>query len=160
VIDVAPRCEIIKRLLMIEAPSVEWRECCNSLLQRVSGEVAPLRNRYVHDHWSLEPEGLVRTDKRGKIGRPQSHQPEAFLFNTEHVTDPLILERFNAKVQMVMTGLAFAELDLAEWRKRGLPIKPSPILLEASTPNSRYLTPREHHSSPQRKTSPTGLVFD
>lgn len=158
--NISGRCDILKRLLVNDAPSEDYRVWLAGLLGRVSGELAPLRNRYVHDHWTVTNLEIVRLDKRAKIAKPQSRERDTLLFDTRHVTDPDDIDKLTARITLVLAMLAFAEYDLGVWRQTGLPLKPHPQYTEASKPNARYRTPQEHFvaSAQERETSP--LVFD
>lgn len=62
--NISARCDILKRFLHLEPVGDEFREWLVAVLNRVSNELAPLRNRYIHDHWSVKLDAIVRTDKR------------------------------------------------------------------------------------------------
>src|SRR5688572_22377114 len=58
------RCALITRLIYLEDVGDEWRNWFVMVLNRVSEELSPLRNRYVHDQWSIKFDGITRIEKR------------------------------------------------------------------------------------------------
>jgi hypothetical protein len=122
--DVAERCRILKTLCYVDGPGGEWRETFERLLNRIENELAPLRNRYVHDYWKLTDEALERMDRRARLGKPQSFQEKQITFDTTHVTPHNEVGDFSVKVAIAMSGLHFALLDLTNWRAGSFPERP------------------------------------
>lgn len=158
--NVSARCDILKRLLVNEAPSEAYREWLTALLDRVSGELSPLRNRYVHDHWTVNNLEIVRTDKRAQIGKAQSRQPLTLRFDTRHVTDPKDVDNLTHRITLVLAMLAFAENDLRIWRHRGQPLEPHPEYIAASKPRARYTTRQEDEEAARQGRPPSPFAFD
>lgn len=158
--DVGQRCEMIKRLIVIENPGAAWRNWLIALITRASGELAPLRNRYVHDGWHVKELKLIRTERRGKVGKPQSRTEPQYTYDAEHVTDPQDVLRLIMKVNLVWTMLAFAEYDLRVWREKGQPLEPLEQHIQASKPNVRYLTPQEHDEALRQGRQPSEYIVD
>lgn len=158
--NLSSRCEILKRLIHLEAPSDQWREWFVALLDRVSNELAPLRNRYIHDYWDVKITGITRLDKRAKIGKPQSREAPILTFNTKHVTDPQEVAKLNQRCVAVLVGLSVAGQNLAIWRKTGRPLEPDDLWLPLSKPRARYLIPLEYLELLGSKRPPDGVVFD
>ena len=157
---VAGRCDILRRLITIEAPSPEYREYLIAVLNRISGELAPLRNRYIHDNWSISHEQVVKIDKRAKITKPQSRQAELLLFNTEEVTPTEQVDKLTDKVRLLMVLLYWAAYDLRHWRRTGQPLKPDPQYLPASQPNARWSNAVERAEALRLGEKPPEYVFD
>jgi hypothetical protein len=158
--DISQRCEIIKRLVVIENPGTAWRDWLIALVNRVSGELAPTRNRYIHDSWHIHDLKLIRVEKRGKVGKSQSRADVQFTYDTEHVTDPIEVEKLRLRVNLVFAMLAFAEMDLRVWRHNGGSLEPHPQYIAASKPNARYRTPQEHDEALRQGPLASELVFD
>lgn len=158
--NISSRCDILIRLLVNDAPGKEYRTWLTALIRRVSGELAPLRNRYVHDHWEVSDVQIIGTDKRAKIGKAQSRLPETLSFDTRHVTNPEDVDKLTARITAVLVGLAFAEIDLRQWRKTGQHLEPHSQYIEASKPNARYRTPREIAATNALKPPTSAYVFD
>jgi hypothetical protein len=158
--NISGRCDILKRLLTIEAPSETYRTWLIGLLNRVSTELAPLRNRYIHDRWVVTHEKTVRTDKRAKIQKAQSFQTERLLFDTEHVTVPTEVDKLTQRTTLVLAMLSFAEHDLRVWRRTGRILEPQAKYVEASKPNARWRTPEEHKEAIKQGRPASDFVFD
>ena len=154
------RCDILKRLITHAAPSPEYRKCIVGILNRVSGELAPLRNRYVHDKWSITHEEIVKIDKRAKIGKPQSRADEVLSFNTEEVTPTELVDKLTSRVRLVFSALHWIAYDLRHWRRTGQPLEPHQQYIEASKPNARWLTRQEHEEALRLGQKPPEYVFD
>lgn len=159
VTDVAPRCEIIKRLIVLSHPGESWRDWFIALIQRVSGELAPTRNRYIHDEWQADATTIVRRDKRAKIGREQARQPLSLSFDTKHPTSPNEIEQFTMKVATVLAFIETAKIDLRIWQQGGQIREPNPQDWEGCKPNARYQTPREDIEAERLGLPTGGLVF-
>jgi hypothetical protein len=158
--NISGRCEVIKRLLTHSAPSPEYRKWLIAVLTRVSGELAPLRNRYVHDNWSISHEQVVKIDKRAKIGKPQARKDEVLLFDTEEVTPTELVDKLRNKVTLVFMMLYWAAYDLRHWRRTGEPLKPHEQYIEASKPNARWRTLQETAEARRQGPPPSEYVFD
>jgi hypothetical protein len=158
--DTSQRCEMIKRLIVIENPGAAWRDWLIALINRVAAELSPTRNRYIHDNWHIKDLKLIRTDRRGKVGRPQAREDVQFTYDIEHVTDPSDVEKLISKTNLVWAMLAFAEYDLRHWRRKGQPLEPLPQHIPASKPSARYQTPREVEEARRQGLPTSGLVFD
>lgn len=160
--DTSQRCEMIKRLIVIENPGTEWRDWLIGLINRISGELAPARNRFIHDSWHIKDLKLIRIERRGKVGRPQSRTDITYSFDTQHVTDPKDVEKLLMKVGLLIAMLAFADYDLGVWRKDDRKLLPHDEYLEATKPNARYRTPAEHDEAIKKGTlrPESHYVFD
>lgn len=158
--SIGSRCEMLKRLAICEIPESEYRSWLIAVLERVRSELAPLRNRYIHDRWSVNDQEIVRTDKRAKVRKDQGIRPASLSYDTKHVADPMEVDRFTHRVHIVMTGLSFARLHLHSWRTRKFPLTLDPLMLPASMQNARYLTPLEHLEVLARKRPRADYVID
>ena len=158
--DVSSRCEMLTRLITLEHPTPAFRNWLISLLRRVSGEIGPLRNRYVHDAWAVRNGELLRYDRRAKIGKAQSHQEATLQFDLTHVTPFDEVQRVDERAKYVMTGLLFAEQDLTRWRKTKSGRDPLPEWLPMSKPNARYQTRQEHSEALAQGLAPAPYILD
>lgn len=158
--QVGLRCEILKRLLIVEAPSQNWREWLTAILDRVSGELAPIRNRCIHDAWSRKDGKMTRTDRRLQIGKSQSRQPDTLIYNTEHVMPADQVERLLRQVEAVTGALEGANRDLRKWRETGQPVEPDPQLVPVCKRTARYWTDQERAEAQKLGQTPSGYKFD
>jgi hypothetical protein len=158
--NISSRCDILKRLITDSKVPRAYAEWVIALLHRVSGELAPLRNRYVHDSWDITHEEVTKIDKRAKITKAQSRQPDQLLFDTKDVTPTTEVDKLIAKVTLVMAMLSFARFDLAHWQQTKLPIEPHPPYIEASKPRARYRMLQEHVEATRQGPLTSDYVYD
>ena len=158
--NVGSRCILLKRLSYLEDVGDEWREWFCAVVDRISGELAPLRNRYVHDAWAISYEEIVRIDKRAKLVKPQARQPQEVRYDTRYVTDPADVEKLRYRILAVMAALALSEQSLGRRRKTGGHLRLDPLLLPVRKPLARYMTPLEHLQRLGGTQPPEPYVFD
>jgi hypothetical protein len=108
-------------------------------LNRTGGELAALRNRYIHDSWTIVGSLMTRVDKRAKLEKPQSHRRKALRFKTRHDTTNTDLERLTERVHTVAIALQVATKSLRLWRSEGRRPRVWKQWLPASKPNARML---------------------
>jgi hypothetical protein len=117
--DLSQRCEIVRRLVFLKAPSDDWRECVTGLINVIQNEVAPRRNRFVHDDWAVRENEMVRHDRRIKIQRPQSHQPAQLIHLTKNVAPVSEITEITGVVVNLMVHLTMLTIGYRAWRKTG-----------------------------------------
>jgi hypothetical protein len=156
---IGTRCEQLKKLLHLSNLDHDWTEWACALLARASGELAPLRNRYVHDLWQIQPKP-VRLDRRAKIRKPQSHQKAEFAFNTEYPTGYKELERLSTCISTVSTALGVATESLQRWRAEGLPPALDPQWSPACKPNAQCPSYVRLLAAPGQPLVPSGFSFE
>lgn len=66
------RCNLILKLASLDAIDDEWFEILDDLIVRVRQELAPERNRLVHDPWIVADEGFRQWDQRSFLKQPQA----------------------------------------------------------------------------------------
>lgn len=113
------RIAVIKRLFVHFDVEIEWRRWAESLFNRVVTELGPLRNRYVHDRWVLRNGEMETVDKRAKIRKVQSREPDKLVFDNSKVTTVDKVDRLRDYIDTVIVGLNFMQLDLEAWRNSG-----------------------------------------
>lgn len=130
--DTSSRCEAIRRLAFVTGPDGEWRDCLIRILNRIQGELAEERNRYIHDDWSVSEAGMVRIDRRPKIVRPQSRQPQQLVHKSEKVTPVEWVDDLTKRVTEIIVAMSFLTMDMTWWRRTGKTRAPVLPALEAS----------------------------
>ena len=125
--DVSARCEMLKRLAYLKGPDGEWRDCLVRLLNRVQGELAAERNRYVHDDWDLSAEGMIRIDRRAKVIKPQSRQPAQLVHVFKRVAPVALVEDLTQRIVDMMVALSLMSSIYSMWL-RGVPLAGPPRL--------------------------------
>jgi hypothetical protein len=158
--SIPSKCEVAKRLITNELPAGEYRDWVIAILARIVSEIAPLRNRYVHDHWEISQDGTVRIDKRAKIGKPQAHQATTLTFNSKHVAAPGEVDALRDKIGLMIVIISDVGRNLRAWRHRGLPPVRDPQYREAHKPNARWMNLQEHLKALEQGRSTLDLVFD
>ena len=158
--NVGQRCEALKRLLHVEPLPDPLVSFAVGLLDRVSGELAPLRNRLIHDSWSISKEETSRIDKRAKLGKPQSRQRMTVMRETRHPTALEEIKRVDEKVSTVHFGLWAVIHVLRRWRAEGHTPELDAQWLPAATRLSRCVNCIVDPASPHRPQHPLRFEFD
>lgn len=118
--NVSARCDMLKRLLHVEPLSPSFTDWVTSLLNRASAELAPLRNRYIHDASVVTHAAVHRTDKRAKIGKLQSRQKRSLIYKTVHEVKSEDIERLSDCISTVTLALKVYDPRLLPAPPRGL----------------------------------------
>lgn len=158
--NVGQRCEALKRLLYIEPIPDPLVAFAVGLLDRVSGELAPLRNRLIHDGWSITKEETSRIDKRAKLGKPQSHQPMTVIHETKHPTQLEEIKHVGSRIGTVQFALWALIHVLRRWRSKGQVPELDVQWLPAATRLSRCVNCIVDPASPDRPQHPLEFELD
>lgn len=132
-----PRLQIAKKLLVQTGLSDQWQKWFHAVFTRVSDELAPLRNRYVHDRWHMRRGEMQRVERGGKVAIPQARQPRRLVFDSEHITPAAEVDRLRSNVDTVTYAIEIATYDLGKWRNSGRPPRLRKLLIPASTRRTR-----------------------
>jgi hypothetical protein len=158
--NVGLRCEALKRLLHIEPLPDPLVSFAVGLLDRVSGELAPLRNRLIHDGWSITKAEPSRIDKRAKLGKTQSRQRTTVIHETKHPTELEEIKRVDGRIGTVQFALWALIHVLRRWRSDGQVPELDVEWLPAATRLSRCLNCVVDPASPDRPQYPLRFEFD
>jgi hypothetical protein len=158
--NVGQRCEALKRLLHIEPLPDPLVTFAMALLDRVSNELAPLRNRLIHDGWSITKEKTSRIDKRAKLGRPQSRHRTTVIHGTRHPTELEEIRRVHERISTVQFGLWALIHVLHRWRSEGRIPELDAQWLPAATRLSRCVNCVVDPAFPDRPQHPLQFEFD
>lgn len=78
--SIETRCNLILKLASIDPPSCQWFDDLEALLTRVRSELAPERNRLIHDVWMPHIDAgkvtLRQWDQRAFLKAAQSREPK------------------------------------------------------------------------------------
>lgn len=159
--NISARCDVVKRLALLESPNADWTAWFVQLLERVSGEIAPLRNRYVHDDWNLnDPIKPLKINKRAYVAKAGAHQQKTVSFGqTEHVSTEKV-EKLTLRIAALYDALNVAVQNLVDWRRTGSPLQVDPIWLPVSMPRSREMTLQETFEAQKHTPFPDRFVID
>ena len=116
--NVASRCRLL-RLLIVEATMPDdWRDAFLALLKRI-GAQGEMRNRYVHDYWTLAEGTLEMMDRRAFVRTPQGQEAPHLVFNTWQATPPGDVHNLCVDLTLTALCLQTSIADLTTWRREG-----------------------------------------
>jgi hypothetical protein len=156
--NVASRCEIVKRLLVLHLPSSDFREWLVALLDRIARELAPLRNRYIHDNWISRQMRSVRVDKRAKIIRKESRAKPSVQFDAHTATSGADVERLTRAVTAAVDALRYGNDALKAWRLNGEHITLDTYWAPVASAGIRYLNQAEHDEATAAGRAPPDFI--
>lgn len=146
------RTKLIKQLLFTLDQEPEWIAKATELLNRIEIEVAPRRNRIIHDGWDFEGLTPQQIDKRAKIGKLQSRQPPAISFDTPSACSATEINDLIVTASVCTVGLLLISIEIREHRGRGRisPESSGLMLLDHAESRARELAKQGHgQTSPQ-----------
>lgn len=118
--DVSGRCRLIKSLsYAIDAPQ-NWRDDVATLANRISNDLGPKRNRYIHDVWVEDRTAMKKIDRRAKVIRAQSFQAPQLRFDTHERLTVDDIDTLAVKIIHDATNLATMRFDLESWQQHGI----------------------------------------
>lgn len=118
--DVASRCRLIKSLsYSLDLPQI-WRGDLTTICNRISNEIAPLRNRYTHDMWVEDRTAMLKIDRRAKVAKPQAFKEPELRFNTEERITVDDIATLAMKTIHDASNLATARFDIEYLAKEGV----------------------------------------
>lgn len=92
--DIHDKLKMLKALAQLRKPDDDWFDRMDTLINKISQNIAPRRNRVVHDRWTPgHSDAAMRTYARTAIVKPQSHQPKKL---TTHQTFSMKVTDINA----------------------------------------------------------------
>lgn len=145
--NIAPRCEILRLLAAESTPSPEWQSDFMMMVDIIRQQLAPLRNRFVHDYWTLSEGTLQRLESKASAKRPQAMQPHQLTFQRWHDHQPSEVDNLAVRVASIILVVRVAQADVQDWRRgqgqfRGSLTKMKMILKEVGDPGWSGRTPR------------------
>jgi hypothetical protein len=110
--DVAPRCRLLKTLIYtIEAPD-DWRQTTSQLLNIIQNNLAPERNRLIHDYFGTSEEQIKKTDRRVRLIKPESFAALKLDFDRDETVDKDTADNAALRSIAAWAQLAQARLDV------------------------------------------------
>lgn len=99
--NIAGRMRLLKKLVHTRNMPTWWLAMTLKVFNRIEVELAPLRNRCVHDSWAFSGDNLVRTDRRAFLKKLEAHSDNKLMFDIKHTMseaemDDLRLDSFIA----------------------------------------------------------------
>jgi hypothetical protein len=157
--NIDTRCTMLKRLLVVADVPTNWLEWIVALLNRASNELAPLRNRVVHDAWRISENKAMRIDKRAKIAKSQSRGKGQLSFDTEHPMEADEITLLDQKVSTVAIALRVAAIALDRWQIEGRFPELDPQWLPACKLAARCPDYQLDGESPEKPFAPLHFEF-
>lgn len=130
--QLAKRCETAKRLILLKVSHSDWRDDATKALDVIINEIAPRRNRYIHDGWSFDAEGAQREDRSVKVSKTP-HNGQTVTFNAKYSTPIDHLQEMIDVCEMAYTELTFIRRDYKVLKQTGQPLKALHLNRELST---------------------------
>ena len=154
-IDISQRCGIAKRFVLAKVSEPAWRDCVVGILNLVENQIAPRRNRCVHDDWYISESQMVRVNTRVKIKTPQARQQPKLVFSESKVAT---VEEIHLVIEAAIEAaahLSILSLSYEFHARNGTPLRAPPplaILL------SRHTFPETLPQGGRVPPMPSGLL--
>lgn len=117
--DIAPRCRLMKNLIYtVECPT-PYRKTVHKLLNYIGNELAPARNRFIHDRFGEDGNRVVKSDRRMKLTKPRSYADLQLTDGGHSEVSSHEVYTLAAKVMFTSMNVAKARFDLTEMRETG-----------------------------------------
>lgn len=113
--SILPRCKLVMQLALERRVSDEWHARLETVLRKVEQEIAPERNRLVHDDWIPLREEALQIDKRPKIKEGQ------LSIKTERRRELAAMWKLVAHIQMAEKELAEVGIEYINWARYNRP---------------------------------------
>lgn len=107
------KCQIVRRLLVVDCPSAEWGEKMEAVMLEVGEALNNERNRLVHDSWDFTVNQIEQIDATARIEKVP-FKGKGLAFDKRRTVTIEELKRWNAKAFSAL-------LDLRELRPALLP---------------------------------------
>ena len=114
---VASRVRLIRKLLHTLGMPDWWRNALTQALNIVESDVGPLRNRCIHDSWSLSEGQLVRKDRRAFLKKLKARGADILQFDLEHTMKTGDIDLLNTDIMLGYLAFRGAQRDLEDQRK-------------------------------------------
>jgi hypothetical protein len=111
--SVAGRCTLLKLLSNLYSPSNEWRDLLKQMLNHICNNLAPRRNRLVHDWWMESPKSdfAFKIDRRVKTQDVEDER-QRFLYNVAETISVKDIDEFNDQTLGIILAITVAARDL------------------------------------------------
>lgn len=126
--NMKPRCETVKKLVALNPPGEtdEWREGLTSLMNHVLNNLAPRRNRYVHDEWLAGADSASRYDASARVEKEHASRERGVSFGRWHLDDSPNVENLTSELGEIVAQLTLTVVALAEHERTGQLLGPFP----------------------------------
>lgn len=139
--NVAARCRLLISLShTLSIDREEWVEEFSTILKTVTDQLAPRRNRYLHDQWITNEAGHQRVDRRAKLRKAAAGEYKGLQFD---LTIPVTLEDISDLQNQILEAIVrlnMAVVDIEKFNDGA----PQTTLLLLDTPKIEW-HPEVHH---------------
>lgn len=120
------RCILLLKLVNINQPSHQFFQDLEETLNCISGEIAPLRNRLIHDPWVMG-ETVRQWDLRSKLTQADVGAPKSIAPPKEPERSLETVWQLIRLIQMADSSVSLLSAFYAQWTQTGqLPEYPEP----------------------------------
>lgn len=120
----SPRCEALKKLIVVRQLNRNWQSKLTELVERVQFDIGPARNRYVHDEWHDGDFGITRIDFRTTLEKPQARQQRRLRTARWHYDEAEKVERLSGEIEIITYQIHIASIILSMHWHEGRPLRP------------------------------------
>lgn len=121
--DLAPRCTVIERLLIVSSYEEDWVDWLCSMIAIIRDELGPSRNRYVHDQWQVGVDAMRKIDTRAKLRKPKAFSRKTIGYDEPADVAIATLQSWCFKGMDVHSALSAAIHDLRYWHLSERPLE-------------------------------------
>ena len=145
--DTSQRCEIAGRLAVLKIPNGPWRDCLLNTLSIIQNKMCDLRNRTVHDEWSLGQTQILRVTRAVKTPK-NSNQVRELIYEKITSVELGEIDKFVEDVTTTVLGLIIMSSQFREKRSTLTTLEaPAPLLLlyKKYFPAQKNVPKSKHH---------------
>lgn len=117
--DVAPRCRLLRNLVYTFECPEDYRRSVHRTLNIITKDLAPARNRFIHDRFGEEGQRVLKIDQRMKLTKPQSFLDLRLSAGGASEVSSREVYTLAAKVMFVAGQVASARFDVTSLQETG-----------------------------------------
>jgi hypothetical protein len=118
-VTLATRCELVLKLASLRDPPAIWFCDLEALLKRVRDELAPERNRLIHDVWLSGGGDIKQWDQRAFLRRAQAGEPKRIAPSAAPERSLPVIWDLVRRIQEVNVHLLMVWFTFLEWQETG-----------------------------------------
>jgi len=121
--NLKPRCEAIKKLVLIEPlfSESEWPARLTELVNTIQNKVAPRRNRFVHDEWYVGADEIVRVQLGSRVHK-EPHKSAELRYAQFHRSSTGEVDALIREVKTLTHQLTLVAIIITSARLVGGPV--------------------------------------
>jgi hypothetical protein len=154
------RAILIEKMLVHFQIECELSAFVTGLMHRITKEISPLRNRYVHDRWYLAKGGMSKNDKRSRIQRSQAFHQKSITFDETELVRSSEINRLSENINTITSALHYVIIKLRVWQTSGLLLAHDTKWNPACKPRTRLHLPPPHLPKSREYPQESDFVTD